>query len=603
MGAGLRARPHFPLARFPVTPPQVRGDPRVAPATSWAVPPDRSSPAAFVVLAAAAAWWFAAGRPGDPGTGPRARNSLLLVTIDTLRADRIGGSLTPSLNALAARGTRFLNARSPVPLTLPAHTSLMTGLLPPDHGVRLNGVHRLAARHADTGDRAARQPATERPPSSAPTSSIRASASPRGSTPTTPRSPAATTSPASWRPSAAATRSPTAPSPGSRAQPGRGAVLPVGPPVRPPRPVRPASRLDRARRRPRRTTARSRTPTPSSAACSRRSRRATPPAARSSSWPATTARRWATTASRRMACSSTRRRSRSRSSSRAPACRSRFAATPRASWMWRPASWACSGWRHCRARMAATSLQPGASSVEAEVYLETDYPGTAGFASLRGLVAGRWKYIGGPERPELYDLSSDPREEADLSGAHPATTEAMGARLRAIGSAAARSTAAAPSAEAAERLRALGYVASGPAPAEPGAAARPSPRALVAVWPEFQGALGDMAGGRHDRARADARAARTRLPRLAALPQQLRARARRVRAKPRGGGRLPARARAVAGEHRPAPGVRDSRSRGGAARRGHEGRAGGSRARPERRRRAERDRASARRPGPPGAGA
>jgi arylsulfatase A-like enzyme len=72
-------------------------------------------------------------------TGP----NLILVTIDTLRADHLGcyGSTlgaTPRLDALAAEGVRFEHAVSPVPLTRPAHTSLLTGLYPWEHGVRDN---------------------------------------------------------------------------------------------------------------------------------------------------------------------------------------------------------------------------------------------------------------------------------------------------------------------------------------------------------------------------------------------------------------------------------------------------------------------------------
>jgi len=63
---------------------------------------------------------------------------ILLITLDTFRADRIG-SLTPSLARLATDGAQFLAADSPVPLTLPAHCSLLSGLLPLHHGVRNNG--------------------------------------------------------------------------------------------------------------------------------------------------------------------------------------------------------------------------------------------------------------------------------------------------------------------------------------------------------------------------------------------------------------------------------------------------------------------------------
>ena len=73
---------------------------------------------------------------------------MLLVTLDTTRADRLGcygyaAGLTPHLDGLAASGVRFDAAYSPSPMTLPAHTTLLTGLEPPSHGVRLNGRHRL----------------------------------------------------------------------------------------------------------------------------------------------------------------------------------------------------------------------------------------------------------------------------------------------------------------------------------------------------------------------------------------------------------------------------------------------------------------------------
>ncbi|MEQ8762977.1 MAG: sulfatase-like hydrolase/transferase [Planctomycetota bacterium] len=72
------------------------------------------------------------------------RPSVLLVTFDTLRADHVGtyGSskgLTPELDRLAEDGVVFEQAATVAPITLPAHTSLMTGLEPPRHGVRNNG--------------------------------------------------------------------------------------------------------------------------------------------------------------------------------------------------------------------------------------------------------------------------------------------------------------------------------------------------------------------------------------------------------------------------------------------------------------------------------
>lgn len=84
----------------------------------------------------------------DRARGATARN-LLLITLDTLRADRLGSygyaaAQTPHLDRLAARGLRFSNATSVTPLTLPAHASLMTGAYPAFHGVRDNGGFYLA---------------------------------------------------------------------------------------------------------------------------------------------------------------------------------------------------------------------------------------------------------------------------------------------------------------------------------------------------------------------------------------------------------------------------------------------------------------------------
>jgi tetratricopeptide (TPR) repeat protein len=77
---------------------------------------------------------------------PTRPQNLLLVTIDTLRADRVTPQLTPTLERLAPTGVVFDRARSAVPLTLPSHATIMTGQLPPEHGVRVNGLT-LGAAH------------------------------------------------------------------------------------------------------------------------------------------------------------------------------------------------------------------------------------------------------------------------------------------------------------------------------------------------------------------------------------------------------------------------------------------------------------------------
>jgi len=79
------------------------------------------------------------------GNGAKATNPrpwILLVTLDTTRADAIGpeavGIETPAFDALAARGLRFRQAYATVPETLPSHTSLLTGLYPAGHGIHEN---------------------------------------------------------------------------------------------------------------------------------------------------------------------------------------------------------------------------------------------------------------------------------------------------------------------------------------------------------------------------------------------------------------------------------------------------------------------------------
>jgi arylsulfatase A-like enzyme/Flp pilus assembly protein TadD len=65
--------------------------------------------------------------------------NVLLITVDTFRADRVGVR-TPALSRLASEGARFDAADSTVPLTLPSHATLLSGLLPLHHGVRNNGA-------------------------------------------------------------------------------------------------------------------------------------------------------------------------------------------------------------------------------------------------------------------------------------------------------------------------------------------------------------------------------------------------------------------------------------------------------------------------------
>jgi hypothetical protein len=108
-------------------------------------------PLLLVVLAASLVG--GCGGKGDP----QGRTTVVLVTVDTLRRDFVAAytptgrearAATPRMDALAADGVRFADARTPVPLTLPAHTTMMSGLPPAAHGVRSNSASRLPPRDA-----------------------------------------------------------------------------------------------------------------------------------------------------------------------------------------------------------------------------------------------------------------------------------------------------------------------------------------------------------------------------------------------------------------------------------------------------------------------
>ena len=115
---------------------------------------------ALLAVLVAAGWLLHRRGPlgGLPGGLRPTDLNLLVVTLDTTRADRLGcygarGVATPNLDRLAARGTLFERAISPMPMTLPAHTSLFTGLLPGAHGVRDNGGFRVAPERITLAER------------------------------------------------------------------------------------------------------------------------------------------------------------------------------------------------------------------------------------------------------------------------------------------------------------------------------------------------------------------------------------------------------------------------------------------------------------------
>jgi arylsulfatase A-like enzyme len=101
-----------------------------------------------LVVAAGALWWMRSA-PARAITFTRGGDqNVLLITIDTLRADALGiyggRAATPHLDNLARDGARFTFAHAHSVVTLPSHTTILTGRYPFDHGVRDNSGYRAA---------------------------------------------------------------------------------------------------------------------------------------------------------------------------------------------------------------------------------------------------------------------------------------------------------------------------------------------------------------------------------------------------------------------------------------------------------------------------
>ncbi len=93
-----------------------------------------------------------------PAPGIYADASVILICVDTLRADRVGAygyraARTPRMDALSGEGILFESAYSQVPLTLSSHASMFTGLLPPHNGVRDNLGFTLAPEQTTLAER------------------------------------------------------------------------------------------------------------------------------------------------------------------------------------------------------------------------------------------------------------------------------------------------------------------------------------------------------------------------------------------------------------------------------------------------------------------
>jgi len=147
------------------------------------------------------------------------------------------------------------------------------------------------------------------------------------------------------------------------------------------------------------------------------------------------------------------------------------------------------------AGMPGQSLLPwirGKTGKDLDALLETFYPReNFGWSELVGLVSGPWKFIQAP-RPEFYDLANDPGEDKNLYGSSPSRAGELAKKLEGelLGSSAGHKAGdglAAPRAEDLERLRSLGYV--GLAPAKPGPAV-PDPKEKIGMLKLIQRAQG-----------------------------------------------------------------------------------------------------------------
>ncbi len=100
--------------------------------------------AGAVILAAVSLLASLHAEPGSAPPGMAPGSNVIVITLDTTRADSLAcygckDIETPTIDTFAARGVRFERCYAQAPLTLPSHTTLFTGTLPPFHGVRDNG--------------------------------------------------------------------------------------------------------------------------------------------------------------------------------------------------------------------------------------------------------------------------------------------------------------------------------------------------------------------------------------------------------------------------------------------------------------------------------
>jgi arylsulfatase A-like enzyme/tetratricopeptide (TPR) repeat protein len=448
----------------------------------------------------------------------QAKPNILLVTIDTFRADRLGAGVAPALDRLAASAVQFTSARAAVPLTLPSHTTILTGLLPPEHGVRENGIDALGDAHPTTArllkaagyqtaafvgafvldrrfglaqgfdtydDQIPRDPnATERLEAERPASAVvdRALA---------------------WLERSASPQSPV-PSPFFLWIHLYDPHAPYDPPREFIRATNPESRVPSPEQR-----------------YEGEIRYADAQIARVFEWLNAHALRDRTLvvvagdhgeglgehgerthgmllydATLRVplivsapGAAAARRDEPVSLADIAPTIVHAAGVAVPAAMKGRDLLGGIGG----MGRMGGTGGMGGGTGRTdgtvgmRDLYAETEYPRVAGWSPLQALTDGRWMAIKGGDATAVYDLQSDPREERDVAPAQPSIAAAMAARIDVIHQRASSSSGRTISSDAAERLRALGYVASSSSPASGDGG--PHPASKIAAWNEFEDAL------------------------------------------------------------------------------------------------------------------
>lgn len=453
----------------------------------------RTSSAARRALAfAAAAALTGCGRTADRPV-PDGRPNILLVTIDTLRADRLGRGVAPALDRLAESGLTFTAARSAVPLTLPSHATILTGLLPPAHGVRENGAGALAESHPTIARLLREQGYRTGAFVGAFVLDRRFGLATGFDTydDHIPRDPNATERLEAERPAGAVVDAALAwlehPAPGTD-HPAPGTPHPAPffvwlhlydphAPYKPPpgfsgydgeisyADSQLARLFDRLRERGfgdntvivvagdhgeglgdhgERThgmllyDSTLRVPLVIAAPGSGRQRRDDPVSLADVA----------------------------------------------------PTILRAAGVKPPVSMKGRDLLASRATGSGADIYAETEYPRVAGWNPLQALTDGRWKAIRAGAVVEIYDVQSDPGEQRNLVAAQPAMASAMSARIDALRAAGTPAASPVVSPEARERLRALGYVASSASTAVPADA--PNPAATIEAWNRFEETLSTL---------------------------------------------------------------------------------------------------------------